>query len=72
MALVGFPLFRFLDGEDIGPTDRGIDLRGDEFRCVFMGDVARGGRLIRPFRILCTKSAGSGIVPAIDKSQPQF
>lgn len=57
---------RFLDGDDIGPTDRGIDLRGDEFRCVLMGDVARGGRLILPLRMLCTNWAGSGIVPAAD------
>ena len=64
-VLVGVPLFKFLEGEDIGPTDRGIDLRGDEFKCVFLGDVARGGRLIRPFRAALTRSVGSGIVPGM-------
>ena len=59
------PLFRFRDGEDIGPTDRAMDLRGDEFRCVFLGDVARGGRLILAFRALLTRSVGSGVVPAV-------
>lgn len=28
-----------------------------------MGEVARGGRLILPFRVLLTSSEGSGIVP---------
>ena len=62
---VGVPLFTFLEGEDIGPTDRGIDLRGEEFRCVFLGDIARGGRLIRLFRAALTRSVGSGIVPGM-------
>lgn len=62
---MGVPLFRFRDGEDIGPTDRAMDLRGDEFRCVFLGDVARGGRLIMAFRALLTRSVGSGIAPAV-------
>ena len=62
---VGVPLFTFLEGEDIGPTDRGIDLRGEEFRYVFLGDIARGGRLIRPFRAALTRSVGSGIVPGM-------
>lgn len=64
VARVGVPLLRFLDGDDIGPTDRATDLRrGDEFRCVLIGDVARGGRLILPLRTLLTTSVGSGIVP---------
>jgi len=63
-ARVEVPLLRFLDGEDIGPTDRAIDLRGDEFRWVLMGDVARGGRLILPLRTLLKTSVGSGNVPA--------
>ena len=62
---VGVPLFKFLEGEDIGPTDRAIDLRGDEFKCVFLGDIARGGRLIRPFRAALTRAVGSGIVPGM-------
>lgn len=57
------PLIIFLEGEDIGPADRGMDLRGEEFRWVFLGDTARGGRLIRPFRADLTRSVGSGIVP---------
>ena len=63
VALEGVPLLRFREGEDIGPTDRGMDLLGDELRCVLMGEVARGGRLILPFRVLLTSSDGSGIVP---------
>ena len=59
------PLFKFLDGEDIGPTDLAIDLRGEELRCVLIGEVARGGRLILPFRALLSKSVGSGIVPEV-------
>lgn len=68
VARVGVPLFKFLDGEDIGPTERGMDLRGDELRCVLIGDVARGGRLILPSRTLLTASVGSGIVPAVRTS----
>jgi len=60
---VGVPLLEFLDGEDNGPTDRAVDLRGEEFKWVLMGDVAFGGRLILPFRVLRINSAGSGIVP---------
>lgn len=57
---------RFREGEDIGPTDRGMDLLGDELRCVLIGEVARGGKLILPFRVLLTSSEGSGIVPITD------
>ena len=63
VALVGVPLFRFGDVDDIGPIDRGMDLLGDELRYVLIGEVARGGRLILPFRVLLTNSEGSGIVP---------
>lgn len=69
IALVGVPLFRFWEGEDIGPTDRGMDLLGDELRCVLIGEVARGGRLILPFRVLLTNSEGSGIVPLTVRCQ---
>lgn len=57
---------RFREGEDIGPTDRGMDLLGDELRCVLIGEVARGGKLILLFRVLLTSSEGSGIVPITD------
>ena len=32
-----------------------------------MGEVARGGKLIPPFRVLLTISEGSGIVPITAK-----
>ena len=64
---MGVPLFGFLDGEDKGPTDRAIDLRGGELRWVLIGDILLGGRLILRFRVL-PASADSGIVPGVNKS----
>ena len=55
-------MFRLRDGEDIGPIDRPTDLRGDVIRCVFRGDVPRGGRL---FLALLTRAAGPGKVPTV-------
>ena len=47
-------------GEDIGP----IDLRGDEFKVVLIGDRARGGGImVFPFLRADNTSVGSGIVP---------
>ena len=47
-------------GEDTGP----IDLRGDEFKAVLMGDRAfGGGNIVFPLLRADRTSVGSGIVP---------
>lgn len=54
---------------DDGPKDaRPMDLRGDEFRLVFMGERDfGGGRMTLPFRADLRTSVGSGIVPASER-----
>lgn len=62
--LVGVPLLKLVDGEDIAAEEWGIDLLGDPLMRLFRGETDRGMlSLALSLRTVFVTTSGSSIVP---------